>query len=89
MGGLAATDELAQLAKIDEGHRVMDVGCGVGGPARRLANQFGANVIGIKLSRNFSRLRSRLRIGSNWRIRSRYITLVHFRFHLKTAALTL
>lgn len=51
MGGLAATDELAELASVQKGHRVLDVGCGVGGPARRLANKFGANVTGIELSR--------------------------------------
>ena len=51
MGGLAATDELAELAGVEHGHRVLDVGCGVGGPARRLANKFGARVTGIELSR--------------------------------------
>jgi sarcosine/dimethylglycine N-methyltransferase len=51
MGGLAATDELAELARVQAGHSVLDVGCGVGGPARRLANKFGATVTGIELSR--------------------------------------
>ncbi len=50
MGGLAATDALAELADIRAGHKVLDVGCGVGGPARRLANRFGADVSGIELS---------------------------------------
>jgi hypothetical protein len=34
MGGLAATDALATMAGIAGGHLVLDVGCGVGGPAR-------------------------------------------------------
>ena len=51
MGGLSATDELAALAGVREGQRVLDVGCGVGGPARRLAGRFGAKVTGIELSR--------------------------------------
>lgn len=51
MGGLAATDELAELAGVQAGDRVLDVGCGVGGPARRLANRFGAMVSGVELSR--------------------------------------
>jgi sarcosine/dimethylglycine N-methyltransferase len=51
MGGLAATDELAQLAKIQKAQHVLDVGCGVGGPARRLADKFGAKVAGVELSR--------------------------------------
>lgn len=50
MGGLAATDELATLAGISEGDRVLDVGSGVGGPARRLADWYGAEVSGIELS---------------------------------------
>lgn len=50
MGGLSATDELAELASVQAGDRVLDVGCGVGGPARRLASKFGAKVTGIELS---------------------------------------
>jgi ubiquinone/menaquinone biosynthesis C-methylase UbiE len=51
MGGLSATDEIAELANIQKSQRVLDVGCGVGGPARRFANKFGANVTGVELSR--------------------------------------
>ncbi len=50
MGGLAATDEIAALAKVVSGHLVLDVGSGVGGPARRLAHKYGARVWGIELS---------------------------------------
>jgi SAM-dependent methyltransferase len=50
MGGVAATDKLATLAGITAGHHVLDVGSGVGGPARRLASRFGADVCGIELS---------------------------------------
>jgi ubiquinone/menaquinone biosynthesis C-methylase UbiE len=50
MGGLAATDELATMAGIASGDLVLDVGCGVGGPARRFANKFGATVWGLDLS---------------------------------------
>jgi SAM-dependent methyltransferase len=51
MGGLAATDELASLAGIAKGHCVLDVGSGVGGPARRLASKYGATVCGLELSK--------------------------------------
>lgn len=50
MGGLAATDELATMAGVLSGDLVLDVGCGVGGPARRLASKFGATVWGLELS---------------------------------------
>lgn len=50
MGGLSTTDALADLAGIADGDRVLDVGSGVGGPARRIARLFDASVCGIELS---------------------------------------
>jgi MPBQ/MSBQ methyltransferase len=49
MGGLRATDELAGMAGIRPGQEVLDVGSGVGGPARRFASKFGARVCGVEL----------------------------------------
>ena len=49
-GGLAATRELANLAAIKPGEAVLDVGCGVGGPARVLAAEHGARVRAVDLS---------------------------------------
>lgn len=49
MGGLAATDTLADMAGIRPGQQVLDVGAGVGGPARRIANKYGAKVWGVEL----------------------------------------
>ncbi|BCG90283.1 SAM-dependent methyltransferase [Mesorhizobium sp. 113-3-9] len=51
--GLAATAELAQLADITAGMSVLDVGSGVGGPARFLAATYGCRVIGVDLSEPF------------------------------------
>lgn len=51
--GLAATDELAKLAGITADTFVLDVGSGVGGPARYLAETFGCRVVGIDLSEPF------------------------------------
>src|SRR6202008_4173459 len=48
--GLAATLELARLAQASAADRVLDVGCGIGGPARVLAHRFGARVSGIDLT---------------------------------------
>ena len=41
MGGLAATDALADMAGLQTGQHVLDVGAGVGGPARRMAQGSG------------------------------------------------
>src|SRR5438046_2962227 len=51
--GLAATAELAGLAGIAADTSVLDVGSGVGGPARFLAATYGCRVVGIDLSRSF------------------------------------
>jgi sarcosine/dimethylglycine N-methyltransferase len=51
--GLAATAELAKLAGITAGMSVLDVGSGVGGPARFLAATYGCPVTGVDLSEPF------------------------------------
>lgn len=51
--GREATRELAQLANIHRGSRVIDMGCGLGGPARLLAAEFDCIVTGIDLMPEF------------------------------------
>ncbi|WP_175959053.1 class I SAM-dependent methyltransferase [Burkholderia pyrrocinia] len=51
--GLAATDELAELVGITADMAVLDVGSGIGGPARVLAATRGCRVTGIDLSEPF------------------------------------
>ena len=51
--GILAAGELAASARIDSSTRVLDVGCGIGGPARYLAATFGCKVTGIDLSAAF------------------------------------
>lgn len=49
-GGVAATDELAQGARIGSGSRVADFCAGLGGTVRYLAHRYGADVTGIELT---------------------------------------
>jgi SAM-dependent methyltransferase len=53
--GLAATNDLAQAMALQRGMTVLDLGCGIGGPARYLSAIHGANVTGIDLSPSFIR----------------------------------
>jgi len=51
--GLVATTELARLAGIAADMSVLDVGSGIGGPARFLAAAYGCQVTGVDLSEPF------------------------------------
>ena len=59
-GGLAATDTLARLVHINRSTHILDVCCGLGGPARYLAHHYGSHVTGIDL--NQSRVDSAVRL---------------------------
>lgn len=51
--GHAATVELADLLDIRPEHLILDIGCGVGGPARYIAARFGCRVVGIDIAKPF------------------------------------
>jgi ubiquinone/menaquinone biosynthesis C-methylase UbiE len=51
--GALATAELAASAGLDPSTRVLDLGCGIGGPARYLAATYGCKVTGVDLSPSF------------------------------------
>ena len=54
--GLPATREQAILAAPEKGDAIVDFGCGVGGPARFLAAEYGSNVTGIDLTPEYVEL---------------------------------
>jgi ubiquinone/menaquinone biosynthesis C-methylase UbiE len=49
-GGRASTDRLLEWAGISPGHRVLDIGCGVGTTAIRLAEDHGAHVVAADIA---------------------------------------
>jgi ubiquinone/menaquinone biosynthesis C-methylase UbiE len=54
-GGKSATERLARLARLAPGMRVLDVGGGLGGPARTLAAKFGCTVTLVDLTESYVR----------------------------------
>jgi ubiquinone/menaquinone biosynthesis C-methylase UbiE len=51
--GFPATIELADALPIEAGHRLVDIGCGIGGPARYLAKRFRCKVDGLDITAPF------------------------------------
>lgn len=72
--GKQATLELAELAGLRRGMRVLDIGSGLGGPARTLASELGCQVTGLELTEEFYRAATMLttRTGLGGRV-----TFVH------------
>ena len=70
-GGKQATVRLARLAGLMLGMRVLDVGGGLGGPARTLAVEFGCHVTAVDLTESYVRAAETLtaRLGLADRVR--------------------
>jgi ubiquinone/menaquinone biosynthesis C-methylase UbiE len=51
--GLEATDEIANLLEVAATDHLLDIGSGIGGPARYMARRFGCRVTGIDLTAEF------------------------------------
>jgi len=72
-GGKNATQRLARLANLRPGMRVLDVGGGLGGPARTLAVEFGCDVTVVDLTESYVQtgeaLTARLRLADRVRHR--------------------
>jgi ubiquinone/menaquinone biosynthesis C-methylase UbiE len=70
-GGLAATDALALHAKINESTHVLDLCCGLGGPARYLAYHYGCRVTGVDM--NTDRLAGAVRLTERTKLQDRVL----------------
>ena len=51
--GVVATEEFAALLQPKAGNHVLDIGCGIGGPARWIAAKYGCCVTGVDLTPEF------------------------------------
>ncbi len=58
--GLKATQELIERLSLTKGQTVLDIGSGIGGPARLIAQETGAQVTGIDLTPEFVEVASAL-----------------------------
>jgi SAM-dependent methyltransferase len=58
--GLVGTTDLADMAQISATDRVLDVGSGIGGPARYLAATRGCTVVGVDLTNAYVQLATHL-----------------------------
>ena len=73
VGGLEATQELAAHMELRAGLRLLDVGSGIGGPARYFAAEHGCAVTGIDLTEEF------VRVATSLTKRTKLDRLVEFR----------
>jgi len=73
-GGRETTRELARLAGLRAGMHVLDVGSGIGGPARTLAVECGCQVTGLDLTEEFCHAATMLtaRVGLQERVAFRH-----------------
>jgi SAM-dependent methyltransferase len=85
-GGRESTRELARLAGLHAGMHVLDIGSGVGGPARTLAAEFGCRVTGVDLTAEFCRAADMLtaRVGLSDRVTFRQGSAVDLPFEADT-----
>lgn len=58
--GIEATEELARLLEVSASHHLLDVGSGIGGPARTMAMRFGCRVTGLDITEEYCQIARRL-----------------------------
>jgi SAM-dependent methyltransferase len=72
--GPVATRELVALLQPQPGERVLDIGCGIGGPARWIAAHCGCHVTGVDLTAEFCAAAEALNAASGM---SDQVTIIH------------
>ena len=60
--GFAATIDLADSLPVKASHHLLDIGCGIGGPARYFASRFGCRVTGIDITPAFVEAANKLTV---------------------------
>jgi ubiquinone/menaquinone biosynthesis C-methylase UbiE len=80
--GREATVELACLVGFAAGMHVLDLGCGLGGPSRYIARQFGCRVTGIDLTQEYCEVAALLaeRTGLSVRVDYKCVSALHTPF---------
>jgi ubiquinone/menaquinone biosynthesis C-methylase UbiE len=73
VGGIDATQELAAHMELRPGMRLLDVGSGIGGPARYFAAEHGCKVTGIDLTEEF------VQVARKLTARTKLVASVEFR----------
>ncbi len=71
-GGIASTAAVAKAAGLLPGMKVLDLGCGIGGPARYLAALHDVEVVGVDLSASFVETARYLSVRCNLQDRTRF-----------------
>lgn len=86
IGGRYETRKLAGLAELKPGTRILDLGCGIGGPARTLAGEFGCDVTGIDIMEEYCQTAQSLtrRVGMEDRVRFRHGDVADMPFETET-----
>jgi len=81
-GGYANTIDHCSLADLATDMAVLDIGCGIGGPARYIANKFGCRVVGIDLTEDYIDVAAMLtrRCGLDGRVNFKFANAVDLPF---------
>ena len=64
--GFPATVELADRLPVKAGQHIVDIGCGLGGPARYMARRFQCKVSGIDITEPFVEAANKLTALLQW-----------------------